>query len=64
MEVSKFIMMSTDEFIDFTVKRSNQNLILKLNQILYSEDNLVIKLIKEWLVLNLVLIIMKLIMLN
>jgi len=30
MEVSKFIMMSTDEFIDFTIKRSSQNLILRV----------------------------------
>ena len=41
MEVSKFIMMSTDEFIDFTVLRSNQNLILKVKpNIVASEDNL------------------------
>ena len=41
MEVSKFIMMSTDEFIDFTVKRSNQNLIFKVKpNIVASEDNL------------------------
>ena len=29
MEVSKFIMISTDEFIDFTVSRSSQNLAFK-----------------------------------
>ena len=41
MEVSKFIMMSTDEFIDFTVKRSNQNLIFKVKpNTVASEDNL------------------------
>ena len=41
MEVSKFIMMSTDEFIDFTVKRSNQNLVFKVKpNIVASEDNL------------------------
>ena len=41
MEVSKFIMMSTDEFIDFTVRRSNQNLILKVKpNIVANEDNL------------------------
>ena len=41
MEVSKFIMMSTDEFIDFTVKRSNQNIIFKVKpNIVASEDNL------------------------
>ena len=41
MEVSKFIMMSTDEFIDFTVTRSNQNLTLKVKpNIVASEDNL------------------------
>ena len=41
MEVSKFIMMSTDEFIDFTVKRSNQSLIFKVKpNIVATEDNL------------------------
>ena len=41
MEVSKFIMMSTDEFIDFTVTRSNQNLILKVKpNTVAGEDNL------------------------
>ena len=41
MEVSKFIMMSTDEFIDFTVNRSNQSLTLKVKpNIVASEDNL------------------------
>ena len=41
MEVSKFIMMSTDEFIDFTVNRSNQILTLKVKpNIIASEDNL------------------------
>ena len=41
MEVSKFIMMSTDEFIDFTVTRSNQNLTLKVKpNTVASEDNL------------------------
>ena len=41
MEVSKFIMMSTDEFIDFTVNRSNQNYSLKVKpNIIATEDNL------------------------
>ena len=41
MEVSKFIMMSTDEFIDFTVTRSSQNLTFKVKpNIVASEDNL------------------------
>ncbi len=41
MEVSKFIMMSTDEFIDFTITRSNQNLTFKVKpNIVASEDNL------------------------
>tara|TARA_B110001454_G_scaffold168364_1_gene158481 strand:- start:3042 stop:4151 length:1110 start_codon:yes stop_codon:yes gene_type:complete len=41
MEVSKFIMMSTDEFIDFTVTRSNQSLTFKVKpNIVASEDNL------------------------
>jgi len=41
MEVSKFIMMSTDEFIDFIVLRSNQNLTYKVKpNIVAGEDNL------------------------
>ena len=41
MEVSKFIMMSTDEFIDFTVNRSNQNITFKVKpNIIATEDNL------------------------
>ena len=41
MEVSKFIMMSTDEFINFTVTRYNQKLILKVKpNIVAGEDNL------------------------
>ena len=41
MEVSKFIMMSTDEFVDFTVSRSNQNLSYKVKpDIVAGEDNL------------------------
>jgi len=41
MEVSKFIMMSTDEFIDFSVIRSNQNLNFKVKpNIVAGEDNL------------------------
>ena len=41
MEVSKFIMMSTDEYIDFTVNRSNQNLTFKVKpNIVADEDNL------------------------
>jgi regulator of sigma E protease len=41
MEVSKFIMMSTDEFIDFTVNRSNQKLTFKVKpDIVAGEDNL------------------------
>ena len=41
MEVSKFIMMSTDEFIDFTVNRSSQNLTFKVKpNIVASVDNL------------------------
>jgi len=48
MEVSKFIMMSTDEFIDFTVTRSNQNLTFKIKpNIVASEDNLGNKLDKR-----------------
>tara|TARA_B110000881_G_scaffold156926_1_gene139750 strand:- start:132 stop:728 length:597 start_codon:yes stop_codon:yes gene_type:complete len=41
MEVSKFIMMSTDEFINFTVKRYDQDLTFKVKpNIVVSEDNL------------------------
>ena len=41
MEVSKYIMMSTDDFIDFTVTRSNQNLTFKVKpNIVAAEDNL------------------------
>jgi len=41
MEVSKFIMMSTDEFINFTVNRYDQNLSFKVKpNIVESEDNL------------------------
>ena len=41
MEVSKFIMMSTDEFIDFIISRSNQNLTYKIKpKIVASKDNL------------------------
>ena len=41
MEVSKFITMSTSEFIDFTVLRSNQELILKVKpNTVVSKDNL------------------------
>ena len=41
MEVSKFITMSTDEFIDFTVSRSNQELMFKVKpNMVMSEDNL------------------------
>ena len=41
MEVSKFIMMSTDEFIDFTISRSNQNLTFKIKpNVIAGEDNL------------------------
>ena len=41
MEVSKFITMSTDEFISFTVSRYDQNLTLKVKpNIVESEDNL------------------------
>ena len=41
MDVSKFITLSTDEFIDFTVSRSNQELIFKVKpNMVTSEDNL------------------------
>jgi len=41
MEVSKFIMMSTGEFINFTVNRYDQNLIFKVKpNLVKSEDNL------------------------
>ena len=41
MEVSKFIMMSTDEFINFTVNRSNQDLTFRVKpNVVASEDEL------------------------
>ena len=41
MEVSKYIMMSTDDFIDFKVKRSYDEIILKIKpDMIDSEDNL------------------------
>jgi len=41
MEVSKFIMMSTDEFINFTVNRYDQDLTFKVKpNIVKGEDNL------------------------
>ncbi len=41
MEVSKFIMMSTDEFINFTVNRSNQDLTFRVKpNVIESEDEL------------------------
>jgi len=41
MEVSKFIMMSTDEFIDFTVSRYDQDFIFKVKpNLVKSKDNL------------------------
>ena len=41
MEVSKFIMMSTDEVIDFKIKRSYDELLLKIKpDIVFGEDNL------------------------
>ena len=41
MEVSKFIMMSTDEFINFTVNRYDQDLTFKVKpNIVEGEDNL------------------------
>jgi len=41
MDVSKYIMMSTDDFIDFKVKRSYDELLLKIKpNIVLGEDNL------------------------
>ena len=41
MDVSKFITMSTDEFIDFEVKRSYSEILLKIKpNMVQSEDNL------------------------
>jgi len=48
MEVSKFIMMSTDEFIDFTVTRSGQDLNFKVKpNMVEGKDNLGNKVIKR-----------------
>ena len=41
MDVSKYIMMSTDDFIDFKVKRSYDELLLKIKpDVVLGEDNL------------------------
>ena len=41
MEVSKFIMMSTDDFINFTITRSGQNLTFRVKpNLVEGEDNL------------------------
>ena len=41
MDVSKYIMMSTDDFIDFKVKRSYDEILLKIKpNIVEGEDNL------------------------
>ena len=41
MEVSKFITMSTNEYIDFVVSRSNQELLIKVKpNMVFTEDNL------------------------
>ena len=41
MDVSKYIMMSTDDFIDFKVKRSYDELLLKIKpNIVFGKDNL------------------------
>ena len=48
MEVSKFIMMSTDEFINFTINRYDQDLNFKLKpKLVKSEDNLGNKITKR-----------------
>ena len=49
MEVSKYIMMSTDDLIDFKVKRSYDEILLNIKpDLVEGEDNLAIKLKKEW----------------
>ena len=48
MEVSKFIMMSTDEFIKFTIARSNENLTFRVKpNMVETEDNLGNKITKR-----------------
>ena len=48
MDVSKYITMSTSEFVDFKVKRSNEELLLKIRpDTVLSEDNLGNKLNKR-----------------
>ena len=48
MEVSKFIMMSTDKFINFTVNRYDQDLIFKVKpNLVEGEDNLGNKITKR-----------------
>ena len=41
LDVSKYIAMSTDEYIDFNISRSNQEMLFKVKpEIVLSEDNL------------------------
>ena len=48
MDVSKFITLSTDDFIDFKVKRSYDEILLKVKpKMVLSEDNLGNKIIKR-----------------
>ena len=65
MDVSKFITMSTSDFIDFKVKRSYEELILKVKpNIVEGDDGLGNKINKRMVGIKLVHIIMKLTMLN
>ena len=54
LEVSKYIMMSTDEFINFTITRSNQNLDIKVKpNMVEGEDNLGNKITKRMYIIYL-----------
>ena len=49
LDVSKYIMMSTDDVIDFKIKRAYEEIILKIKpNLVEGEDNLGNRLKKEW----------------
>jgi regulator of sigma E protease len=60
MDVSKYIMMSTDDVIDFKVKRSYDEIILNIKpDLVEGEDNLGNKINKRMVGINLVLIMIR-----
>ena len=47
------LLQCTSEYIDFKVSRYDQEILFKIKpNVVLAEDNLEIKLIKEWLVLS------------